>query len=514
MQRYLYFLSLLGFFNPLAAQFSDLPPAATPLRLEFPLANESVREPVVIPLGERGLLYLTRSQEPVDRFAYRWQFVHCDTNLREKWRGEYLLTADQDIKAYHPDGHLLYLLFGKLNSFDHIMYQINLEDGSVVVDNIYALLKVNFDDIFVANDDVLLQGQLNGRPVVLHYDLNSRRSRVLSSIYALNTEIDDIYVDPFTAQLHVTMVAYRRRKSRLIENIYAPGGDLISSREVPSPRDRNLLAARLATPAPGRQLMVGTYSDQSLYYPQGTFTVNRQAEAGGGEATEMNDFTALDNFFNHLKPTRQQRIKRRIFRRQEKGKDFRVRYRFLVHDLLPVGDHYLFVAESYYPQYRSEAMRGGYMQPGYGTYRVFDGYRYTHVFLCLLDQKGHMVWDNSVTMPTVTSYTLEELATVQAAGDTVTVLLRDQASEVTVNRLVRGEVIETSLALSLPHAFERDETLKSSHLQVEAWYGDRLLVWGEQKLLNKTMPAGAISREVFFIARGVLAPLPVHTQGR
>ncbi|MGB3617545.1 MAG: hypothetical protein WBA12_05455 [Catalinimonas sp.] len=479
-------------------------------RIEFPVEQQTTRPPIVLPVGEDGVVYLLQAKRPQDRFSYRWQFVHCDTNLRERWRGDYLLTNDQMVRAYHQDHKNLYLLFTKQNSFDHIVYQVNLRTGAVVVNNIYALLNVNFDDLFVSGDDLLLQGLLNGRPVVVHHDLNSRRSRVLSSIYGNNAEIDDIYADPYSGRLHVTVAGYRRRKSRLFENIYAPGGDLISSREVTaSSRDRNLLSARLVNPSPERQIMVGTYSDQSLYFPQGTFVVRRDPD--GETEPLMNDFTEFDNFFNHLKPNRRERIQRRIFRKQERGKEFRVRYRFLVHDLVPVGDdHYLFVAEAYYPQYRSEASA---TITGYGTYRVFDGFRHTHVFLCLLDADGRRIWDNSLVTPKMTSFELQELATVQAHGDTVSVVLRDDDNEVSVHQIVSGKLAETPMTLEVPRAHLGDEFTKTRSLHIHPWYGDRLLVWGEQRVVNRRVLNGALNRDVYFLSGGGLLPLPVQTQG-
>ncbi|SDL24712.1 hypothetical protein SAMN05421823_1057 [Catalinimonas alkaloidigena] len=518
--KYLYFLlpallSTVSLAQEIAQSnsmaYTDIPVVQSyPDRLEFDVETNALREPIVVPLGEAGLLYLLQTTRPVDRFSYRWLFVKCDTTLGEQWRGDYMITADQFYKTWARDGDNLYLLFGKQGSFDNLLYQINLQEGSVAVYNIYSLLKADLDRLDVSGYDALLTGNINTRPVVVHYDLNLRRSRVLSSIYGNNTEVDAIYFDPYTQDINVLLAVYRRRRFRLHLNVYETGGDLLHTEEIESSKARNFLSARLTTPMPGRQMAIGTYSDRSLYFPQGTFVLNWAR--GEREEVELSKFTEFDNFFNHLKPHRQERIKRRIFRRREKGKEYRVRYRFLLHDLVPVGDKYLFVAEAYYPQYRSESYRGSIGPSGYSSYRVFDGFRYTHTFLCMLDADGNRLWDNSLTMPSVVSYDLVEMAAVYTQGDTVTAVFSDEDRELIVNRLVNGEKLEEPAAIHYPMAHEGDEESKTKSLYLFPWYGNQLIAWGEQRIVNKDAPLSELNRGVFFISKVSAAPLPAQAE--
>jgi hypothetical protein len=68
-----------------------------------------------------------------------------------------------------------------------------------------------------------------------------------------------------------------------------------------------------------------------------------------------------------------ERQSKRIKDKEEKGEDLRLDYRLLMHDIIRKGDHYIVVAEAFYPDYKYANFGpygGGYF-PGMTTMSGF-----------------------------------------------------------------------------------------------------------------------------------------------
>jgi hypothetical protein len=69
---------------------------------------------------------------------------------------------------------------------------------------------------------------------------------------------------------------------------------------------------------------------------------------GEQTGTTMIDFSELSNFFGYLSPKRQQKLKEKIARKKNEGKETNFSYLLQVHDLIKTEKGALVLAEVYY----------------------------------------------------------------------------------------------------------------------------------------------------------------------
>ncbi len=449
-------------------------------RMEISRTDEE-ELPEVVLLGEDGLLSFQQTKDKVVKNQQRWLFSRYDTAFNKLWEETYLISnALHYVEKYRTKDHV-YLSFVKENNTDFSVFKINTEaGGDIEVYSIFSPVRLNLQYFVVANQDIYLAGDMERRPVVIHYSMNTLKTRVLPTIYNHNSEISDIAVEGETGNVHITVADIRKRKKKLFVKTFRAGGVLVQDRQLDWTKERPLLTARVVPNGPMGLTVIGTYAEKSAEYPQGFYLASLDNHTSQKDY-HFQKFTDYNNFFNHLKPSRRDRIKKRIFKKREKGKELMVRYRFLLHEIQPIGDNYLVVAEAYYPQYRDQAVSGSYYGNIGPHQRVFDGYRFTHTLICMLDKKGKAIWNNSVAMDESVSYRLNQQVEVQATQDSVAIFF-SQDKQVGGRVLEKGIVKDDKLSFNFRPGNEnsRRSSIYTQNLVFEKWYGMTFLAWGTQ----------------------------------
>ncbi len=464
-------------------------------RMEF--EGKDTDEHYVLPIETQGLLHVVQVPNRDRKGNNRWYITRYDTLFAHVWEGQYDIGQEWYYCDYDTDADAVYLLFRRMGSFSHLIYRLDLQDHSFLVYNVPALMALDVTRFRVLGNDVYLSGMLNGRSVLTHYDLNSHRHKVLASVFSPYSDMCEMQPDLRTGYMHVVMTHYRRRRSWVTVSTYASGGRLVQDNRPNVPRDVNLLAARITPLESNGYFTLGTYGTRTLEYPQGFFV----GTSDGSQQSELvyQKFTELSNFFNHLRPARRERIRRKIFRKRDRGKEYRVRYRFLLHDLYRTAEGYnLLVAEAYYPQFRSEMYGIAYTYGPNNSYRVFDGYRFTHVVLCLFDNQGRVVWDNSVTLPEMLAFELNKVTNVHVSQDTIQVLYAHRET-VQAQVLANGTLSDTAHVFAEPVITPTDEILQTQQLGLAPWYNDYFVTTGLQKIFDPSDYGPQRVRHVFFI---------------
>jgi hypothetical protein len=448
-------------------------------RLEMPRTDDE-ELPEIVLLGEEGLLYFQQTKDRVAKNQNRWVFSHYDTTFTKVWEETYLISNGLHyIEKYKTQEHV-YLLFEKENHTDFSIFKINAQQGGdIEVFSVFSPVRLNLQYYVVTGQDMYLAGDMDRRPVVIHFSMNTLKTRVLPTIYNHNSEISDIVVDPFNGDVHITVADVRKRKKKLFVKTFRPGGVLVKDRELEWTKERPLLTARVIPNGPMGLTVLGTYAEKSAEYPQGFYLASLDNYSNQKEY-QFQKFTDYNNFFNHLKPSRRDRIKRRIFKKREKGKELQVRYRFLLHEIQPVGENFLVVAEAYYPQYRDQASSGMFYG-SVGNQRMFDGYRFTHTLICMIDKKGRTLWHNSVAMDESVSFRLNQQVEVQANADSVAIFF-SQDKQVGGRVLENGVLKDDKLSFNFKpgHENSRRSSVYTQNLVFEKWYGMTFIAWGTQ----------------------------------
>ncbi|GAA4403588.1 hypothetical protein GCM10023187_19820 [Nibrella viscosa] len=471
------------------------------VRLEL-TTNQNIEESFdVTPLARQGVLVTVRRGDYYDTTPARFQFSKYDTDLKPLWTTEYKQDPRfEPTLSYHND-HYLYWLFREKESAAIQVSRLSLDDGLIEHFQGELISQMDMQHFKVLGNTAYVGGYYRNRPVVMTFSFFDRTNRVLPGLYTNHLEINSLEIDETRQEVHVLVHSLRRNCQFSIRSYSYEGKPL---RTVTFDGSKySLISGKLVPAGDNEMLLVGNYSTDCTPYSQGIYVTRiRPGEPGRPDAVTVHtndiryiEFSQLQNFFNYLKPKRQERLLARVLKKKEEGKDVKFRYRLLVHDLIPTKDGLTLLAEVYYPQYRGTSLpySGGMMR---STDRYFEGYRYTHAFLCGFDKQGKLLWDNCLAIQNLNSPELTEMVQVSQQGDLM-VLAYPQDGEIHTEVIQGSKVLKPRENYTLKTNSDNEKVLYSTHENLAAWYDHYFLACGFQKIGEKGYSGSP--REVFYI---------------
>ncbi len=477
-----------------------------PNRVEFERHNDN-SEFYVVEGGLNGLLVAEETTEAGKLGGYEWRLHMLDTALRTTWSQTLLIPSDGSLLGYEYFEGKFYLLFSKsrYRNEDLLVYQLSSDTKEYVTYEITTVFPINISHFESVGETLLIAGYANFRPVVITYNINDRIPRVVPGFYDNKNDILDLVVDERSKLFTVILTEKMRNKKFTVRvKTFTDKGDIIQDNLVNPGEKRSLLDAASTNFAGGLQYLAGTHSKKSLQYSQG-FYLSKFIN-GQQQFNKYYPFAHLNNFFGHLKPKREQRIKNRIERKKERGKTKRFNYRLLVHTILERNNEYIMIAEAYYPRYNYSTGNNSYSQPGFNNFTglgrspYFLGYKYTHAVVMAFDPNCNILWDQTFKIEDIQSYSLEENVVVSASGDRV-ILMYLEENEIRSKVVEKNEIVEGRTFNPVKLSFESDE-VKSRDPNVEGlrrWYDKTLFAFGEQSIKNSDGIGGKTTRKVFYI---------------
>jgi hypothetical protein len=493
----------LLFFIILSAQAQ----IAQPGRFEIELDTFD-DEFFVLSGNEQGLLVY----KPLSIFEGRkqlWKFIKLDTALQVQWEREYYIDQTNLYRGYDFSGANFSLLFQitERNSLDLMVLQLDIFNGDTSRHRIKNLVRLQLDQFEMNPQAAVIAGYYNTDPVVIHYDLKTRKTKVLPGIYGNKTELAHVRVEDDYINILLTARSFDNANTLTLKT-YSPNGDYLDSYTFQPAEDVGLVFGRVAKLDVEGSLISGTYGTKKSEFSRGLFIAQHSEEEK--QRILYYNYADLENFFTYLKAKRQKRISEKITRKKVKGKKVKFNYRLLVHDIMKNGDEYIMIGEAFYPKYDSYSSYNSVNS--FGTFNNFSnrdytpssfaGYRYTHAVAIGFNEKGDVLWDNSFEIDDVVSFQLEQFVHADVHDDKI-VLMYLYENEIRT-KIIRGsEVVEGKSFNNMRLAFEDDVINdKSSYADVgglEKWYGHTYYGYGVQKIKNLRDSGVKLNRKVFYI---------------
>jgi hypothetical protein len=479
----------------------------------------------VVPVESEGVVLFSEVE------AGKYVFTRYNTDLQEDWHIECVVKNNLDLSKYVYRDKALYLLFSRFKSPEYQVVKVNVRAGFAEKIDIYSLDKLEVIDFDASGNYVFVAGQTRTEPVLLHMNLISKQTRVLPAAFKGKTNIQSIEFDSLTNTVNATFISGRAHEKTVIVKSFSPEG--LSTRTITltadQKQDYDLLTGKISSLNEDEELVIGTYGTQgpvysraTLYnyygYGRGTYYLGTADYSQGVYISKMQNsqqdflkyysFTDFKNFFKFLSPKQQERMEKSITRRKEQGRDLKLQYRLLVHDIIQRNGQYIMVAEAYYPEYRTANTNPypGMWGYGYGyssfnrSYPVFDGYVYTHAVIAGFDLKGNLLWDNSFEINDVKTYTLKEKVKVSFENENVMLAYNDDG--ILKTKVIRGnDVVEAKGNVPINTEHKGDKVAKSYTDEIEYWYGNHFLAWGFQKIRNDSDEQVKSRRNVFYFTK-------------
>jgi hypothetical protein len=472
-------------------------------RYESPIGGE-FQSYSVAPLDTSGVLIYRRYSGPQ---GDQLELVRLDTAFQEVWKGYLPIERDLLLLSVKIHRGKIYLFLRSTSvkpNFTAIA--INATTGAYLVHDIKNLIAFNPSEYIVTSHALLIGGYFNYRPLLLHYSLQTKKSRVLPGFLDEPAEINQIY-QTGDDNMEVIVSARKSRRRSLWIRTFDREGDLVKTVVLEPSENKSLIFGRAAKVNNDTLVIAGVYG-RNAEYSRGIFVAD--VNAYGEYVVHYYNFGDLKNFFHYMKPRREQRIKERIERRKVKGKKIKFNYRVLVHQLVPFQDNFVMLGEAFLPRYVYRRTNSNFL-PGYNSpyayapssryftpYRndmVLDGFDYTHAVVLGIDKKGKLVWDNSFRLSDIRSYQLEQFVKIAPKKDHITLLYMNN-NEIRSKEVRGSEVTDGNTPNTFQVSAGAGESKALGMARLEYWYKQNLLIYGTQVVKK---PSEEATQLVFFI---------------
>jgi len=513
--------------------------AQTNKRVEFPYESNQV-ETFTIPLGNKGVILMSQ----LNKQAFNLR--KFSTDLEQQWSSNANIESNQDYVTHSYDGEDLYLLFSRFKSNSYVIFRVNTASGKVEKFQIISVDRIEISNFKAINASLFIAGMVNSQPVILFTNLTEKKTRILPAVVKGDAEIQSMDLDTVYRQINVTYSVCKKAKDyQFVLKSFDEDGNQVSQILMKPNEEYAMMNAKSAQVNDSLQVIVGTYghkntigsskgpSSQGLYFQ--SFLDGEQSNS------TFTSFTKFTNFFNFLSPKQQERQNRKIKDKEEKGEDLRLDYRLLMHDIIRKGDHYIVVAEAFYPDYKYNNFgpygggtfpgmmtMGGFYSPwsmlynpyrwGYGYYGLyspfssyyspwgyrgynyygnqqqFDGWVYTHAVIAELDAKGNLLWDHCISLHDMKEPKLIQKIKTSVQDDQI-ILSYSRNNEIISKVIHEMGTKETEHILPIETNQEGDRVRKSTDSDLTYWYNTYFLASGTQQIVNQTDG----KRQVFYL---------------
>jgi hypothetical protein len=462
-------------------------------RIEIP-SNASVKEEFeVFPLRGAGLLSVIHETEFQSAKGSIWQFAKYDSTLNQIWKNTQMVARKYTPVMSYISDQLGYWLFEESETGSYLIIQLNIQDGLVSEFKCKLLSNLDIRQFKVIGSKVLISGYYQSKPVVLVHSLFDQTLKVLPGLYEKNTEIHNVDIDNESEVINVLTYSYRKSKCYFEIRTFNFEGKFLNKTSITDSK-YSIISGQIVPFNQDYSYLIGNYSVGCTAYSQGIYIANIGHERPN--SPHFVEFTDMKNFFNYLKPKRRAKILERYVKRKSMGKENKLRYRLLIHDLIQTVDEIILVAEIYYPNPKANnANYGNIDSRMYNALRTSDSYRYTHVVICAFDREGNFKWDNSVGIPDVVSSDLQPMVQVTPIDDYF-VLAYPHEGKIRTSIIKKGEEVLSNETFELVPSSTKEKVLNSEREYIIPWFGNHFISYGTQNLGTSIYQAG---REVFYI---------------
>jgi len=476
-------------------------------RIEIDLKDDYYGE-TVHEFGKNGFI-LSAIHDDKPSKEKIWKFDAYSTDL--KLINSTLVSIESEFKSdetFRSESSLYELLKGRRGAYKILSFEV--ETQKYTITDFELEKKMYVTEMKVFNNFAYFLTRKKSVSSILSVDLSTGAQRYypieIEGFSPKKIKIDGmqileesneifVYVEAMTSKKTSTTYFVRmddQGKMKDIVDFTQIGGEIIT----------NTTASYLSE---GKYVLTGTYSTKSRYSSEGMyFSIFENGEI---KSINFYNFLDLENFLNYLPERKKEKIEKKVKRKSNKGKDFNLRYYLAPHKIIQLEDSYVFLAEAYYPTYRTETYTttsyvNGVATTTTRTRTVFDGYQYTHAFLAKFNLDGEMQWDETFKMKPVNKpYFVKRFINVAEQNDESIKLVFASGSFIHSKSIsFEGEVMNEQNSSEIETGKD-DDNVKYSFSNLSYWYDDYFIAYGSQKIKNveDRGEKGKKKRLVYFI---------------
>ena len=465
--------------------------------------------------GEQGLVLFCELKEDIKK-KETWKAIVLDTVLKEKFNIRIEVSDKYAISGYEYHEGYFYLLFNE-NSFsknDFLLTQVSMKSGEVVHYQITNELAIDLSYLSINSTHLAVGGYINFRPIFLVFDYIDNKVQVIPGFFNKKSTVFDFNYDKAHNSYNVLMGQKNALNVNQLTLIsFHNSGKVLIDEKYEFDKNWRALNGKVIIGSNGRVFVSGSYADNNSYYSQGYYF----GSLGLGENLSMKyiKFTDVDRFFDYMKPKRASRIRAKIENARKRNKSYEFKSQVFVHQLREQKEEFVVISELYRPEFKESSNTVSPSTPNYkeATRQKYvskssklantDGashISYYETVVLRLDEKGKLLWSQSIPLNGLQTLALEQVAEVYQ-NDGQGVLLFKEGNDLAYSHLdvEKGIVSDSVFAINTFKEYEEVHAHTEQEGRVQHWYGNNFIVWGYQKISNKQSIQKEEKHSVFFI---------------
>ena len=486
------------------------------VRLEVPSAMEEETFHLET-LDVFGVLVFYESNELNSEEQRKWYFALFNKSIKQQWLKFVALPDKIEYVESKRSGNKLHMLFKNISGarFEKGFYEIVT----------YDLKAQNFTNIsgFIPMKAEIGGFEIIGNTACVGLNLKKDETDVLfinlsnGDISPIHIEegnqnhIENILADKHKKNFYAVLKTIKDRRYMTDEIIvFSKDGKQVNNLEINNVENLKLLRSFILVPDKSKKLsFLGTYDvvtgrNASLSDlkegedAKGAGMFFLQFDETGEQLLKFYDFLSFENIYGSV-GGREMSYSRNNVSAQDKPskKNLSALFHFYAPQVFKKDNQYIFSVELYKPYYRNETRMeyDYYGRPMPYTYSVFEGYKFYDLIVAGLSPNGDLIWNNDFQIQDLKTFSLSQNVVVFNDGDYISMAYVNDGK-------VHSQTIEGPIDIGREESaietnFSKDRIAGDANNFIRHWYGDYFLIYGYQKLKNRTLEDKS-TRTVFY----------------
>lgn len=484
-----------------------------PLRLELD-ARPNTEPYQLVPLGERGILVLLKTNEFEERNTRKWIFGIYDTLFNIQWEFMVPVLRNHEYLAYSLSGQEVSLLFFDSKSSSEDNYQVLTINPETKKQN---LIEAGADKRFEPNrflrHNKFAYLGVNTRNACKAYRIDTESGEM--NELELNTEggifLENINVDAFTDEVVVlTSLRNEKRRNALFLHRFDETGNEITFKPLIRGENRKMVtSAEYVGLENGNYLVLGSYTSNpqrrssSVSDPEGSRSTGFYRvlvqESDKTPLVQFFSFSELTNLENYIRGSIAERRQRLLKRWFQRSKTSNLEHHLTIHRVLEYDGIFLLSGEAFTPDFRTvtTVAYDYYGRPVPRSYSVFDGYRYSHSVVVAFSPQGKLLWDNGMEMINIRTFDLNKKLVLYPDNEGLAFAYNHEGK--IAWKQVRENITLTNISYAnIETKYSKDRINNEQGSRLIHWYNKYFVASGYQTISNNYLP-DQNRRNVFYM---------------
>lgn len=483
-----------------------------PLRVELE-SNPNAEPYLLIPMGEKGLLIVLKTNEIEERSFRRWGIGFYDTRMESQWEFVLSVPRNHEYGAYNLTQDELALFF----------FDPKASESNVLI-TIISFTTRQFRTIETITDKRFDPFHFERLGAFCYLGMNAKNSCMLYKIDCTSGEttemaldesggifIENVRIDSLTQELIVlTSLRNERRRNGLFMQRFDANGNSVAFQALIKGENRKMVtSADYVNLGDGKFMAVGSFTE----YPQrrtpgasepegskstGVYRVIAE-DASAEPQVQFFSFSNLANLDSYVRGSSAEKRQRSLSSLFQSSANNRFEHHLTVHNIFNNKDIYLLVGEAFSPDYRTvtTVVYDYYGRPVPRSYSVFDGYRYSHALAVAFGKDGRLLWDNGIELINIRTFDIAEKIAVFMDEEGLA-LAYNHDGKIAWKQVKENETVTALSYANIETSYSKDRVNSEQNSRLVHWYGKYFLASGYQTIVNNYLPSKN-QRSVFYI---------------